>query len=336
MGEIDGYPVFLDSVRWDEAQDTLAELGLSDGHLQTPPTERRLHEMLEGIADPEASHGLMPPMFGDLTARAVAYNCILAGCRPAELPVVLSAAKACLAADFNLLGLLTTTGSPAIATVVHGPIAGALGMNAGTNCLGPGNRANAAIGRAVALVLRNIAGARETEGDMATLGQPGKFGFCFAESDTALLPALPARRGLAADASAVTVLGVSGTLEVLPLDGGGTPEAILQPIAAAMIAAGAVAAAGRQREPGEHIFVLPPELAEGLRRHGWDLARIQEFLFAAERVALPHSGELVRDGAIAAAPGDIHPIVTGGPGHKMAYLPLWMGGTRTQTLPLIV
>ena len=335
MGDLVGYPVFLDSVRWDDAQRTLDELGLSDGHLQTPPTQHRLSAMLAGIDDPDASLGQVPPMFGDLTARAVAYNCVLAGCRPEELPVVLTAAKACLAPEFNLLGLLTTTGSPAIATVVHGPVAKTLGMNAGTNCLGPGNRANAAVGRAVALVMRNIGGARETVGDMATLGQPGKYGFCFAEDGNERLPSLPARRGLEAGASAVTVLGVSGSIEVLALNERNSPEAVLRPIAAAIIAAGSVASAGSPRVPAEHVFLLPPELAEWIGARGWSLERIQDFLFATERVEIPGWGEFLSQGPIAGAPEDIHPIVTGGPGAKMAYLPLWGGGTRIQTLALI-
>ena len=90
-------------------------------------------------------------MFGDITPDAVAYQCVIAGCRPAELPVVLAAAEATLEPDFNLLGIATTTGTACVALCVHGPIARKLGINAGTNCLGPGNRANASIGRALQL-----------------------------------------------------------------------------------------------------------------------------------------------------------------------------------------
>ena len=39
-----------------------------------------------------------------------------------------------------------------VALCVHGPIVRQLGINAGTNCLGPGNRANASIGRALHIV----------------------------------------------------------------------------------------------------------------------------------------------------------------------------------------
>ncbi|MEQ9640409.1 MAG: hypothetical protein RIM84_10345 [Alphaproteobacteria bacterium] len=324
-------PLFKENADWDEVQATLASLGLADGLPQVPPTVRRLEAMLAGVAEPERSLGQLPPMFGDLTPAAGAYVCVLAGCLPAELPVVLTAAEACLDPAFNLLGILTTTGTPAVATVVHGPLARELDMNAGTNCLGPGNRANAAIGRAIALAMRIVGGAVEQTGDMATMGQPGKYGFCFAESDLGLLPSLAERRGLDREASAVTVLGVSGTLEVLPLEGRGSPEALLTPVAAAMTAAGAVAGSGRTRPPGEQVVLLPPEILTSLRDHGCSLTDIQQILFEADRVDIPGVATFGRGHAVAATAADIVPIETGGPGVKMTYLPLWAGGTLTQT-----
>lgn len=327
----DTLPMFEEATAWEEAQAALEAEGLGDGLPLVPPTRRRLERMLTDVAAPDRSYGEMPPLFGELTAAAVAYNCVLAGAGPAALPVVLAAATACLEPDFNLLGILTTTGTTAVAMVVHGATARALGIGAGTNCLGPGNRANATIGRALALVLRNVGGARPEIGDMATMGQPGKYTFCFGESDAAIFPSLPARRGV--DEGAVTVLGVSGTAEVLPLDGGDSPEAILRPAATAMQAAIAVSGAARKPVRGEQVLLLPPELAEQVVRFGWDLPRIQRYLF--EAPAISATGD-----AVAAAlppaqtPEDIHVIVTGGPGIKMTYLPLWAGGTRTITRPV--
>jgi len=331
MAALGDWPIFPETVAWEEAQAILDAQDLGDGLPLVPPTDQRLEAMLAGVAQPDKSCGQMPPLFGDVTAATVAYTCVLAGAPPAALPVVLTAARACLEPDFNLLGILTTTGTPAVVTIVHGPVARSLDMNAGTNCLGPGNRANATVGRAVALVMRNIAGARAGIGDMATMGQPGKYTFCLPEGDEESLPSLPVRRGLAADADAVTVLGVSGTVEVLPGGNGDTPEAILQPVAAAMIAAGAVAAAGRQRDRGEQFFLLPPELAQQIAKHGWDLARIQDFLFSAQSVDLPGLVEIVADRPVARSPEDIHPIITGGAGVKMTHLPLWAGGTVSVT-----
>ncbi|MGY8935084.1 MAG: hypothetical protein ACKVG6_03150 [Alphaproteobacteria bacterium] len=331
MEDKDGRPLFSESALWEEAQAVLAEHELDDGLPMVLPTHQRLEAMLEGVADPARSYGMIPPLFGNLTAAAVAYNCVLAGCRPAELPAVLTAAEACLEPQLNLLGVLTTTGTPAIATVVHGPLAQDLGMNSGTNMLGPGNRANATMGRAIALVMRNIGGARALVGDMATMGQPGKYTFCFAEGVDALAPSLAVRRGFNADESAVTVLAVSGTVEVLPVDDADTPETVLTAMAAALTTGGALASAGRHREPGEQFFLLPPELAEKIRNRGWDLARVQDFLFDADCVSMPKVADFTRNRPIARSPEDIHPIITGGAGVKMTYLPLWGGGVLSVT-----
>ena len=72
---------------------------------------------------PDDVLGLVPPLFGELTVRAVAWYAVLAGCRPAELPVVVAACRAALEDAFNLLGIATTTGAPAVAVLVHGPVA---------------------------------------------------------------------------------------------------------------------------------------------------------------------------------------------------------------------
>lgn len=314
-------PLFSETVSWEEAQAALEARQIDDGLPLVPPTGARLERMLAGIADPDRSLGGVPPLFGDLTPTMVAYNCVLAGCVPAELPVVLSAVAACLEPEFNLLGIQTTTGTPTVALVVHGPIAARLGMNSGTNCLGPGNRANACIGRALRLALTNIGGAHPGVGDMATMGQPGKYTFCFADADDPWAPPLHVRRGFAPDADAVTVLGVSGTMEVLPVDGGSSPEAVLRPVLEAMQGAHVAASAGRMRPGGEQFFLLPPEMARMIERGGWDLRAAQSFLFNESDPAA----------RIAATPADIHPIVTGGAGLKMTYVPLWMGGTRSVT-----
>lgn len=324
----DGFPIFADGTAHEAVEAALAEAELSDGLPVVPPTADRMARMLAGVADPDRSLGFMAPMFGDVTARRLAWCAVAAGCRPAELPVVATAAVATLDDAFNLLGLMTTTGSAAVATLVHGPVVADVSMNAGVNCLGPGNRANAAIGRAVSLALRNIGGARPESGDMATVGQPGKYVFCFAEpvAGGPLAP-LHVRRGQAAGTSAVTVLGLSGTAEVLPLDERDTPEAILEPMARSMATAFVANGAYRQPAQPEHPFILPPELAGQIAAKGWDLGRIQGFLYDRAR----HEGRPIVDG-----PEGFHPVVTGGPGVKMAHLPLWGGGTRMVTVPLIV
>ena len=332
------WPVIDEAASFEQAQAILEEAQLSDGLPLVPPTQRRLDAMLARIAAPAHVHGQLPPLFGAITAATIAYNCLLAGCRPAEVPVVLTAAIACLEPPFNALGLLTTTGSAAVATLVHGPLAVALGINASTNCLGPGNRANATIGRAVSLVLRNIGGARENLGDMATIGQPGKYAFCFAENPASPFAPLHVRRGLAPDDSAVTVLGVSGTAEILPRGKGETADAILEPIAHAMCASVATYSSRQDlsaRDAGpEQIVLLPPEVAQRLAALGLDLFALQAGLYARGLCSPRPAGAGTTPMARSAA--DIHPIVVGGPGQKIAYLPLWGGGSFTVTRKIVV
>jgi hypothetical protein len=318
MSEWCGWPVVDEPTPWETAQQILTDAELGDGLPLVPPTRRRLEAMVAGLDHRGESRGLMPPMFGDVTPDSVAYQCVIAGARPAELPVVLAAAQATLEPDFNLLGIATTTGTACVALCVHGPIARKLEINAGTNCLGPGHRANASIGRALQLCLRNIGGARPDTGDMATMGQPGKYTLCFAERNDGPFPTLTERHGLGKDASAITVMGISGTAEALPGDGeGATPQAILSPIVAGMKAALVMSSMSRRNERGEQVFLLPLEMAEKIARHdGWDIARIQRHVF--------ETGD-----GIARAPEAIHPIVTGGAGYKMTYLPIWGGGSQT-------
>ena len=304
-------PLFAGDADWDQAQAALLDAALADGLPAVVPTAARLSAMLGG-RDPAGSLGFMPPLFGELTAEAVAWCCVIAGCRTAEFPVVLAAAIATLEPEFNLLGIQTTTGTPTAAAMVRGPVAEALGTNAGTNCLGPGNRANACIGRALRLVLTNIGGARPLVGDMATMGQPAKYGLAFAEGVHALAPM---------HENAVTVIGLSGTIEVLPEAGASTPEAVLRPALAAMRGARDAASGLRDREPGEQFLLLPPEMADVIAKGGWTLADGQRFLWEA-------------GGTLARAPADMHIFITGGAGVKMTCLVPWGGGTRCVTRPL--
>jgi len=315
-------PLFDDATAWEDAQERLEAEGFGDGLPLVPPTARRMDLMLRSVADPRRSFGFVPPLLGELTQEAVAYCSVLAGCNRAELPVVLAAVSACLEPGFNLLGIQTTTGTPTVAVIVQGPAARRLGVNAETNCLGPGTRANAVIGRAVRLSLVNIGGAHPGIGDMATMGQPGKYTFCLAErDDDATFPPLRTRFGLAPEQSAVTVLGVSGTLEVLPIGAEAPhPNAVLEPLLAALEGAQRASHAGRERPGMEQYLLIPPEVASYFARGGWTLADLR----AAMRRD-PRGQRLARSEA------DIHPVVTGGAGIKMTYLQPWGGGSLAVT-----
>jgi hypothetical protein len=95
--------------------------------------------------------------------------------------------------------------------IVNGPIRRRIGMNSGKNVFGQGNRANATIGRALQLVVRNVGGGRPGEVDRATHGNPGKVGFCFAEDEEGSpWPPLASDFGAAPGTDTVTVFTGEG------------------------------------------------------------------------------------------------------------------------------
>ncbi len=166
--------------------ETAFERGWSDGLPVVPPTPRRVLAMLEGSArSPQDVVAVVPPDNVECTVEKVAINAVMAGCRPDYLPVVLAAVEAVCTDEFNMHGLLATTMPCSPVIVVNGPIRRRLGMNSGINVFGQGNRANSTIGRALALVVRNVGGGRPGEVDRATFGSPGKLSFCFAEDEEA-------------------------------------------------------------------------------------------------------------------------------------------------------
>ncbi len=325
---------------YDEAQNMLLASGLTDGLPVVPPTRERIERMLGANGyDAETSVALLPPLFGNATWRHIAANAVMAGCSDESLPVVGAAVAALAEPQFNLIGIATTTGSATPLVIVSGPVVQRIGMNCGSNVLGPGNRANATIGRAVHLAVQNIGGARPGEVDMSTLGQPAKFTFCCAENVAeSPWPPLHARRGHAADTSVVTVVGCAGIVEIVDSESL-SPDDLARTFGASTLIAGSVGGAGLLGG-GEPLFIMAPEHARLFNDSGWSLEQVQRAIY--ERAALPldrlsapvRDKLLTRnacDGGVvraAATPDDVMIVVAGGVGRKAAYVPTWGGTTR--------
>ncbi|MBT6590997.1 MAG: hypothetical protein HOO02_19005, partial [Rhodospirillaceae bacterium] len=113
----------------------------------------------------------------------VAINAVMAGCEDAHMPVVLAAAEALLEPEFNLRGVQTTDENVTPLLMLSGSLAKRLHMNSRFGALGPGWRANAAIGRAVRLIMHNLGGGWPAAVAFAGLGQPGRYSLCLAEDE---------------------------------------------------------------------------------------------------------------------------------------------------------
>src|SRR5256886_2004685 len=253
------------------------ERGWSDGLPVVPPTPECVARMLTGTArDADEVVAVVPPDLVECTVEKVATNAVMAGCKPEYLPVVLATVEAACTDEFNMHGLLATTYFSGPAVIVNGPIAPAIGMNSGVNALGQGNRANATIGRALQLVVRNVGGGRPGGVDRATLGNPGKYTFCFAE-DEAGSPWEPlhVERGLAPDASAVTLFagdGVRGMVDQLSR----TPESLARSLAGCLRAV----PHPKMALGFDVIVVVSPEHGRVFREGGWSKSRLRDELLA--------------------------------------------------------
>src|SRR5688572_3034563 len=113
----------------------------SDGLPIVPPTAQRVERMLQHTQ--RGRHEIVThvaPGYGAATLERIAINAVMAGCDPQYLPILIAATEAMAAPEFNLQGIQATTNPVAVWLIVNGPIASALNMNAGFNCIGQGDR----------------------------------------------------------------------------------------------------------------------------------------------------------------------------------------------------
>src|SRR5215475_7176289 len=199
------------------AVETCYDRGWTDGLPVVPPTEERVLEMLDGTTrSPREVIGMMPPNLVPCTIEKVAINAVMAGCRPEYMSVVLTAVEAALMPAFGLHGVLATTNACTPVVMVNGPIARAIGMNAKGNVFGQGNRANAAVGRTLQLVVRNVGGGRPGEIDRSVFGSPAKYSFCFAEDEEdPRWESYAVSLGYSREASTVTIFPGDGITQII-------------------------------------------------------------------------------------------------------------------------
>ena len=251
------------------------ERGWSDGLPLVPPTEDRVLKMLAGTSrSPQEVIGAIPPDLAECTVEKVAVNAVMAGCKPEYLPVVLAAVEAALIDEFGMHGLLCTTMFAGPVVIVNGPVATRIGMNSGGNALGQGTRANATIGRALQLVIRNVGGGKPGEIDRACLGTPGKYTFCFAEDEAGSdWESLSVERGFPPGASTVTLFAGEGVQGIVDQHSR-TAESLARTYAQCLFAVDHP----KLCLAGDALLVVSPEHARVFRSAGWSKARLKEEL----------------------------------------------------------
>lgn len=321
----------------DEVQEAFLQREWTDGLPIVPPTELKVRQMIAGAGLPASEVlGVIPPRFAEATVENVAVNAVMAGCHPEHMPVLVAALRAACDPAFLLYSIQATTHPCGVLVLVSGREAGRLGMASGAGALGPGNRANATIGRALRLVLMNVGGALPGRGDQATLGSPAKYSYCLAENETAS-PWEPLRvaLGFRREDSTVTVIAGEGPHNVndhVCTSG----ENILHTLAHTMATIGHNNSSSIGT--GDVAVVLGPEHAAQIARDGYSRADVREFLFRHARNTVremrdramwmmhewPDWIDVGDDDAeipIVGAPEEILVLVAGGHGKHSAFIP---------------
>lgn len=303
--------------------------GWTDGLPVVPPQTGLVEQfVLRSGLPADALMAPVPPLMRATTLERWAANAVMAGSRPDYFPAILAAMEALLDPAAGLYSSQTATNPSAPVLIYNGPIIAAIGLNAGSNSLGSGFRANATIGRSVRLILHNIGGERPGLNAPSTHGQAGEFTFCFAENE-AESPWEPfhVSRGHAPNDSTVTVVLGNGPQSLFGY-GCATASDLLGLIVANLTTYGHM---NVLFETGP-LLVLSPEHAELLAKAGYSRRDVQELVFERARFrldALPHSARVaaatrrarwfelngeVEDIGVADHPEDVHIVVAGGAG----------------------
>ena len=260
--------------RADDPFEFLFDQGFSDGLPVVPPTPERVLRMLDGThRDAQDIVAVVPPNLVEVTVEKVAINAVMAGCKPEYLPVVLTALEAACTDEYNIHGVMATTMGASPVVIVNGPIRKQLGMNMELGALGQGNRANATIGRALRLVLRNIGGAVPGGTERSTLGNASKFTQCFAEwEERNPWGPLHVERGFAPEDSVVTLFTMSSGPTLIVDQDSRTGHSLGTSFGLCLEAA---------FHPKAHyatdvLVVVCPEHVDTFVSDGWDKAMIRE------------------------------------------------------------
>jgi len=239
-----------------------------------PPTAERVKAMLEaGRLEPDRQLAFIENRQVSVTAEKVAINAVMAGCKAEYMPVIAATVEALADPLYGYHGPATSTGGSAVFMLVNGPIARKLDINSGDNLFGPGWRANATIGRAVRLVMRNVIGTLPGELDRSSLGHAGKYTFCIAENEVnSPWPPFHTTRGFRADQNAVTIFAAYAPHQYANRLSA-TPEGVLATACAHM-----KVSAGTARQP-QYAMVFAGEHQAIFKKAGWAREDVQRYVF---------------------------------------------------------
>ena len=252
--------------------------GWTDGLPIMPPTEEAVAEMLTGTdLPPDHIVTTLIPRLGKATVEKIAVNAVMAGALPTFMPILIAAVRVLMNPDAYFGTYEVSTGSWAPCCLVNGPIRKELHINSGAGAMSPGDRANAAIGRALGLIVKNIGGVRKGVEDMGVMGNPMKYSLVIAENEEeSPWEPLHVQLGFNKADSAVTFFFPNNLIQTLSY--GPDADGILR-----------AAAYNIPPYPGGRVcLLLTPKHAQTLGKAGWTRGDISNFISEYARAPLSH------------------------------------------------
>lgn len=318
--------------RLEDVHELFASLRLTDGLPIVPPTRRRYDAMLTYC--PWAPEFILAREVGpsgkDITVRDIAVAAVMAGCKPAAMPVLVTAFRGMSNERYNFLQSVTTSHPGGNLVLVSGPLSEEVGLYGGQGCMGPGPWANLAIGRAVNLVLINTARSVPGVCDLACTSSQAEITYCFAEQQRGRAP-WPTINEERFDERTTTVYVLKAEpphdiIDFLSTDAGDLLDTIVDSCT--------TLGSNNAYMPGALVLVLVPDHIELLRRGGWDKDALRTAIH--ERVhnetalvrnrglspARPREFENRHPMPVTRSPADVEIVVAGGRGgHSVVILP---------------
>ena len=300
----------ISSTGYAEAIEDYFDRGYTDGLPVVPPTAEAVEAMLDAadLEGPEVL-GTVPTRDVTVVAEKVAINSVMAGCLPEYFPVVVASVRALLSPLANCHSTTATLAGAAHALIVNGPIREEIGVASGQGCLGPGFRANATIGRAFRLVIRNVCRTVPGVLDRATFSWPLRYSFCFGENEECSdWTPLNVLQGYDRGVSSVTVMSVMRLEQANEYSP--DPETILQTISETA-RLGGMAADAFVGDARGIVVVIGFEHHRRLLDESWTKEATRDWLF--ERMTKPTVGKYDSK-VVLADPANILIVAAGGPG----------------------
>ena len=239
--------------------------GWTDGLPIIPPTEEAVAEMLTGTdLPPDHIVAKIIPRKGKATIEKIAINAVMAGALPTHMPVLIATVQALDDPKTRFDTFEVSTGSWAPFLAVNGPIRNEININCSSGALSPGDIANAAIGRAVGLIVKNIGGARKAIEDMGVIGNPGKYSLVIGEhEEESPWEPLSVERGFNKEDSTVTIFFPNTFIQAVPVgtDAKGILDTLSGMVSSTMSS-----------------LILIPSWARVLSSEGWTKQKVREYL----------------------------------------------------------